>query len=219
MNRYITELIGTFFLVLTIGLTGNPIAIGFVLAAVVYMGGHVSGAHYNPAVSLGVFLRKKISSKDLIMYWIFQLIGAILAALVFLWINGSAFAPSPAPNVSMLTAIVVEFIFTFALILVVLNVATTDKTSGNSYFGLAIGLTIMVGAFAGGPISGGAFNPAVGTGPIIVDTIRGGSSASNLIIYLVGPFLAGLIAPFVYKFMNPEEFKDLDLQYHENKES
>jgi aquaporin Z len=219
MNKYITELLGTFFLVLTIGLTGNPIAIGFVLAAVVYMGGHISGAHYNPAVTLGIFLRKKISSKDVIMYWIFQIIGAILAAIVFLLITSETFAPSPSPNVSMVSAIAIEFIFTFGLILVILNVATTKKNEGNSYFGMAIGLTILAAAFAGGPISGGAFNPAVGIGPILVDTIRGGNSLQHLIIYIIGPFLASLTAPFVFKFMNPEEFKDLDLQYHEGNES
>ena len=215
MNKYVTEFIGTFFLVLTIGLSGNPLAIGFVLMILVYMGGHVSGAHYNPAVTLGIFLRKKISGKDMGMYWIFQLLGAILAGLVFLFITKETFAPAPSPNVDMLTAIVVEFLFTFALILVVLNVATTQKTAGNSYFGLAIGGTILAAAIAGGPLSGGAFNPAVGLGPIIVDMINGGDSAKNIVIYLVGPFLASFIAPFIFKYMNPEEFKDFDLQYHE----
>lgn len=215
MNRYITEFIGTFFLVLTIAMSGNPIAIGFVLAALVYMGGHISGAHYNPAVSLAIFLRKRLSSKDMVMYWIFQISGAFLAALVFYMISSVTFAPIPSPNVSMLTSILVEFLFTFALVLVVLNVATTKKNAGNSYFGLAIGITILAAATAGGPISGGAFNPAVAIGPIILDTFKGGNSLGNMIIYLVGPFLAGLIAPFVFKYTNPEEFKDLDLQYHE----
>ncbi len=216
MNRYITELIGTFFLVLIIGLTGNPIAIGFGLAALVYMGGHISGAHYNPAVSLALFLRKRLSSKDLVIYWVFQIIGAILAALAFVAITTESFAPAPAPNVSTFIAILVEFLFTFALILVILNVATTKKNAGNSYYGMAIGITILGAAFAGGPFSGGAYNPAVGIGPILVDTFRGGTSISNLLIYLVGPFLAGLTAPFVFRIMCPDEFADIDLQYHED---
>src|SRR5690606_19871305 len=215
MNRYITEFIGTFFLVLTIAMSGNPIAIGFVLAALVYMGGHISGAHYNPAVSLAIFLRKRLSAKDMVMYWIFQIFGALLAALLFFMISSITFAPIPSPNVSMLNAIIVEFLFTFALVLVVLNVATTKKNAGNSYFGLAIGVTILAAATAGGPLSGGAFNPAVAIGPIIVDTFNGGNSLGNMIIYLIGPFLAGLVAPFVFKITNPDEFKDLDLQYHE----
>ncbi|MCB0723289.1 MAG: aquaporin family protein [Ignavibacteriae bacterium] len=219
MNRYITELIGTFFLVLTIAFTGNPIAIGLVLTALVYMGGHISGAHYNPAVSLAIYLRKKISAKDVLIYWLFQIIGAALAAIMFLSITKETFAPAPNPNISMLSAIVIEFVFTFALILVVLNVATTQKNAGNSYFGLAIGATILGAAFAGGPFSGGAYNPAVAIGPAIVDTINGGNSISNLIIYLIGPFLASLTAPFVFKFMNPEEYQDLDLQYHEEENS
>jgi len=215
MNRYITEFIGTFFLVLTIAMSGNPIAIGFVLAALVYMGGHISGAHYNPAVSLAIFLRKRLSAKDMVMYWIFQIFGALLAALLFFMISSITFAPIPSPNVSMLNAIIVEFLFTFALVLVVLNVATTKKNAGNSYFGLAIGVTILAAATAGGPLSGGAFNPAVAIGPIIVDTFNGGNSIGNMIIYIIGPFLAGLVAPFVFKYTNPDEFKDLDLQYHE----
>ncbi len=215
MNKYIIELIGTFFLVLTIGLSSNPIAIGFVLAAMVYMGGHISGANYNPAVSLAVFMRRRLSSKDLIMYWAFQIIGAILAALVCKILMGKTFAPAPAEGTSFINAILVEFIFTFALVLVVLNVATTKKNEGNSYFGLAIGILIMGAAFSGGPISGGAFNPAVAIGPILIDTINGGSSAKNILIYLIGPFLGGAAGSIIFKLTNPEEYKEESLTYHE----
>ncbi|MEO8446003.1 MAG: aquaporin [bacterium] len=215
MNKYVTEFIGTFFLVLTIGLSSNPLAIGFVLAALVYMGGHISGANYNPAVSLGIFMRKKLNAKDLIMYWIFQLLGAIVAALVCKVLMGKTFAPAPAPGVSFLNAVVVEFLFTFALVLVVLNVATTRKNEGNSYFGLAIGITVLGAAFSGGPISGGAFNPAVGIGAILVDTMSGGSSMSNIPIYIVGPFLGGAVASIIFKMTNPDEYQNESLTYHE----
>src|SRR6187549_3342666 len=104
MNKYIVELIGTFFLVITIGLTSNPIAIGFVLTALVYMGGHISGANYNPAVSLAIFMRKKLSAKDLIIYWVFQIIGAILAAFVCKELMGKTFAPAPAEGTSFMMA-------------------------------------------------------------------------------------------------------------------
>lgn len=215
MNKYIVELIGTFFLVLTIGLSGNPVAIGFVLAAMVYMGGHISGANYNPAVSLGIFMRQKLSSKDLVMYWVFQIIGAVLAALVFKFVSGKTFAPAPGEGVGFIAATLIEFLFTFALVLVVLNVATTKKTEGNSYFGLAIGITVLAAAFSGGPVSGGAFNPAVAIGPIIVDSISGGTSYSNILVYIIGPFLGGALASIVFRMTNPEEYKDQSLTYHE----
>ncbi len=208
MKNYLTELIGTFFLVLTIGLTvlGSaampPVAIGSALMIMVYMGGHISGGHYNPAVSLGVMLRGKLEGKELVPYWISQILGAFLAAVVVYVILGKTFAPAPAAEVSAVSALLVEFLFTFALVLVVLQTATSDKTAGNSYYGLAIGFTVMVGAMAGGPVSGGAFNPAVGIGPILFQTIMGGGGIADLWLYLVGPLLGGVVAAFVFKFQD-----------------
>jgi len=198
MKNYLTEFIGTFFLVLVIGLTGNPIAIGSILMVMVYMGGHTSGAHYNPAVTLAIFMRKKIEGKEAAMYMVFQILGATVAAFTYYAIFAKTFAPAPHEGFSNnLKPLMVEMLFTFALALVVLNLATSKKTSGNSYYGLAIGFTVLAAAFAGGPISGGAFNPAVGTGPIIVDSIMGGHSISNLWIYIVGPFVGAAVAAVV----------------------
>lgn len=205
MNKYITELIGAFFLILVIALTGNPIAIGAVLMVMVYMGGPISGGHYNPAVSLGAWLRGKLSIKDMIIYWVFQIIGGLLAAFLYLYFSGKTFAPAPAADAGFVKALTAEIVFTFALVSVVLNTATSSKSAGNSYFGLAIGSTVMAGAFAVGAISGGAFNPAVAVGPIIVDTINGGKSMSNLALYIIGPLVGGLIAGLMYKVMNPDE--------------
>jgi len=196
MKNYIVELIGTFFLVLVIGLTGNPIAIGCILMVMVYMGGHVSGAHYNPAVTLGVMMRGKIEGKDAVMYMVFQVIGAMLAALLYYMLNGATFAPAPAADINVVKVLVVEAVFTFALVSVVLNVATHSKTEGNSYYGLAIGFTILAAAFA---------DPAVGMGPILIDTIMGGGSIGNLWLYLVGPFAGGAVAAMVFKYVNPDE--------------
>jgi len=160
-------------------------------------------------------MRKKLSSKDLVMYWIFQIIGAILASIVYQLIMKKTFAPAPGEGVSFFNAVLVEFLFTFALVLVVLNVATTKKNEGNSYFGLAIGITVLAAAYSAGPISGGAFNPAVGIGPIIIDSINGGDSMKNILIYIIGPLLGGVIGSVVFKFTNPEEYKDESLTYHE----
>jgi aquaporin Z len=209
MKRYVTELIGTFFLVLTIGLTVTadsafaPIAIGSVLMVMVYMGGHVSGAHYNPAVTLAVILRGDMEGRDVAPYMAAQILGALLAAMSVFVINGLTFAPAPGASASMLGAVLVELFFTFALCLVVLNTATAPETDGNSYFGLAIGFTVMVGAFAGGSISGGAFNPAVGIGPIVVDALAGGGSFAHLWLYLSAPFVGGVLAAGVYNLQHP----------------
>jgi aquaporin Z len=211
MRNYVTEFVGTFFLVLTIGLTvlGDtplaPLAIGSALMVMVYMGGHVSGGHYNPAVSLAVFLRGKMASGgEMVRYWLAQIAGALVAALVVRTIAGQTFAPAPADDASTGAVLLVEFLYTFALALVVLNSAASAKTHGNSFYGLAIGFTVVVGAFAGGPISGGAFNPAVGVGPIAVDATMGEGTWSALWLYLVGPLLGGAAAAVVFGLQERE---------------
>ena len=208
MQRYLTEAIGTFFLVLTIGLTAvsgialAPLAIGSMLMVMVYMGGHISGGHYNPAVSLAVMLRGKLSGGDFGAYFVSQLVGALLAALTVKGMTGSTFAPTPDTGATLLAVLLAEFLFTFALALVVLQVATSPKTEGNSYYGLAIGFTVAAGAMAVGDMSGGAFNPAVGFGPTIIDTVFGGGSPESLWIYLVAPLLGGAAAASVYRFQD-----------------
>ena len=206
MNRYLTEFIGTFFLVLTIGLSvmsGSelaPIAIGSSLMVMVYMGGHISGAHYNPAVSVAILMRGEMDSRDFVPYVLAQVMGATAAAGSVLLILGGTFAPAPGADAGVLAVLLSEFLFTFALALVVLHVATADDTEGNDYYGLAIGFTVMTGAFAVGGVSGGVFNPAVGIGPILVDTLAGDGSMANLWMYLVGPLLGGTAAAMVFKF-------------------
>lgn len=205
MNKYIVELIGTFFLVFTIGCTviGTgagalaPLAIGSVLMVMVFAGGHISGAHYNPAITLGVWIRGKCPTKDVLPYMIFQAIGAALAALGVKYLKaGASIAPM---TISTLPALLAEFIFTFALVFVVLNTATAKGTANNSFYGLAIGFTVMAGAFAVGNISGGAFNPAVALGV----SVMGLSAWSNFWIFLVSEFAAGALAAMIFKLTVP----------------
>ncbi len=207
MNKSLTETLGTFFLVLTIGLTGNPIAIGAMLMVMVYAGGPISGAHYNPAVTLTALLRKKILMGTAIQYWMSQIAGALLAALViYLTYRVPMAAPAPAPGFAyQLKPLMMEIIFTFVLASVVLNVAMSNKSAGNTYFGIAIGFTVLASAFAAGPISGGVFNPAVALGPMIVDAIYGGNAIGNLWIYIVGPCAGAVLASVIYPVMNPDE--------------
>ena len=210
MKVYLTEFFGTFFLVLTIGLAvqaGTPfaaVAIGAALTVMVYMGGHVSGGHFNPAVTLGVWVRGKLPRAQVVPYWAAQLVGSLTAALVVYLLTGHTFAPAPAPGATSLQALGAEILFTFALTLVVLNTATATATDGNSYFGLAIGLTVMIGVIVAGPISGGAFNPAVGIGPIVVSALLGHGGFSHLWLYLVGPGAGGALAAVVFKIQHPE---------------
>src|SRR5215813_6310873 len=207
MNKYIAEFIGTFFLVLTIGCTviGNgagalaPLAIGSALMVMIFAGGHISGGHFNPAVTLGVWLRGKCEAKDVAPYMIFQIIGAVLAALTAKFLKGGT--PVLPLQVATVPALLAEFLFTFALVYVVLNVATARGTSGNSFYGLAIGFTVLVGAFSVGNISGGAFNPAVAVGI----SLLGLSSWSNIWIYLVADFVGGAAAAGVFKVVNPAD--------------
>lgn len=208
MKKYIVEFIGTFFLVLTIGLTVistpagviPPIAIGLALAIAVYSGGHISGGHYNPAVTLGVLVRGKIGIADVPGYWIAQLVGAFVAAKTALFLKGYPELPAPGP-LNVPVALLAEFLFTFALVYVILNVATAKGTAGNSFYGLAIGSTVIVGAFAVGNLSGGAFNPAVAVGI----TVMGLSAAANIWVFLVANFAGGLVAGLVFKALNADD--------------
>ncbi len=205
MNKYIVELIGTFFLVLTVGCTviGNgagplaPIAIGAALMVMVFAGGHISGGHYNPAVTLGVWIRGKCDTKDVVPYMAFQIVGAALAAAIVKFFKAGTVVPTASPSV--LPALLAEFLFTFALVYVVLNTATAKGTAGNSFYGLAIGMTVMTGAFAVGNISGGAFNPAVAVGI----TVMGLSAWSSIWIFLVANFAGGAVAAYTFKALNP----------------
>jgi len=207
MKPLLVEGLGTFFLVLVVGLTviepgaGSmaPLAIGTMLMVMVYAGGPISGGHYNPAVTLAVWLRGKCDKQIAPLYMAAQVLGAVVAASVVGICKRPAVMNTTAP-VSVVPALLVELLFTFALAYVVLNVATTKKSAGNSYFGLAIGMTLMAGAYAAGNISGGAFNPAVALGI----TLMGISRAANLWIFLVANFAGGALAALAFQQTNPE---------------
>jgi len=205
MNKYLVEFVGTFFLVFTVGCTvvGSgagalaPLAIGSALMVMVFAGGHVSGGHYNPAVTLGVWLRGKCEAKDVGPYMISQIVGSVLAALAVKYLKmGAAVTPM---SLNTLPALLAEFLFTFALVFVVLNTATAKGTAGNSFYGLAIGFTVMSGAFAVGNISGGAFNPAVAVGI----SVMGLAAWTNIWVYWLAEFVAGAAAAFLFKLVNP----------------
>jgi aquaporin Z len=204
-RKLVVEFIGTFFLVFTVGMavakagTLAPLAIGSALMVMVFAGGHVSGGHYNPAVSTAVLLRGKLAVGEYVPYVISQAAGGILAGLL---VKALGYAPvSAAAVASVGKMLVVEFLFTFALCYVVLNVATAKGTENNSFYGLAIGFTVAVGAFAVGSVSGGAFNPAVALGA----SALGLFTWSHYWVYVLAELAAGAVAAGVFVFTQPAE--------------
>jgi aquaporin Z len=210
MKKLIVELIGTFFLVLTVGacvVNPNvgviaPIAIGSALMVMIFAGGHISGGHYNPAVTVAVTIRGRLPAAEAPGYIIAQLIGAALAAGAVYYLKGpNKLVDAGGPIYGIGQIAFAEFLYTFALAYVVLNVATAKATAGNSFYGLAIGFTVATGAFAVGAISGGAFNPAVATGCLIMGLIPAGS----FLAYIAAQLAAGALAAFVFRSLNPED--------------
>lgn len=209
MNKYICEFIGTFFLVFTVGNTvigGGagvipPLAIGAMLMVMIFATGHISGGHLNPAVTLAVWMRGKIAATDVPGYVIGQILGGLAAAFLVLFMKGHpAVTGMEFPN-GPLVPLVAEFLGTFALAFVVLNVATAKANASNSFYGLAIGFTVVACAFSLGGYSGGAFNPAVAIGI----TAMGLNAASNLWIHLVADLLGGAAAALVFRAVSPED--------------
>ena len=206
-RKLVCEAIGTFFLVLTIGCVVlskeagiiPPLAIGSALMAMVYAGGHLSGAHYNPAVTLALTVRGRHPKAEVGPYWAAQIIGAVAAAFVAMFLTGEH-KSNPAPA-NLGAAGLAEFLYTFALAYVVLNVATAKGTAGNSFYGLAIGFTVLAGAFAVGSISGGAFNPAVAIGAGLMGAIN----LSSIWLHIVADLAGGFAAGAVFNFLNPED--------------
>jgi aquaporin Z len=204
----LAEAIATFLFVLAIIAAVNsdspltPLAIGFTLMVLVYSTGHISGAHLNPAVSVGVFLRGGLSVVDFIAYVVAQFVGGAVAALVSLsvWPVGEK-----AMVIEVGPAFLVEALFTLILVWVVLNTATSKDTAGNSFYGLAIGATVFVGAATVGSISGGGFNPAVALGL----SVSGHFAWSSLWLYIVAPVVGAVIAALLFRLLNTDDAKKI----------
>ena len=212
MRKYVTEFIGTFGLVFTVGcavMSGStlaPLAIGAALMVLVYAGAHISGAHYNPAVTLGVFLRGKMPRDDIVPYLIAQFVAAFLAAWLakFTMHPGVIQALSTSGAHAIFSALFAEFFFTFALVYVVLNVATSKDQPGNQFFGLAIGFIFAAGSFAVGVVSGAAFNPALAFGDMLMGLLNWG----NFYIYLIADLLGAAVAAIAFTYLNHDDVRD-----------
>ncbi|MEV7620335.1 aquaporin [Microbacterium sp. NPDC089321] len=203
-RKAVAEALATFLFVLSIiaavnsGSPLTPLAIGIALAVLVYGTGHISGAHLNPAVSIAVFIRGGLTVVDLVAYIVAQLVGAVLAALVSFAVWPAA---EKAVEIDLGKAFIVELVFTLILAYVVLNVATSKDTDGNSFYGLAIGGVVFVGATAVGSISGGGFNPAVALGL----SVSGQFDWGNLWLYVVAPIVGAAIAAVLFRVLNADD--------------
>ena len=201
MNKVLTEFIGTFFLVMGAAL-GGGLGAALALMVMIYAGAHISGAHYNPAVSLAVWIRGKISFGDMLGYWMSQIAGGILAAIVVANLFGTeGLAECVIPEDGITKGIIAEIIGTFALAYVVLNVATAKGTAGNNYYGIAIAGTVLAMDTVIGNFSGGAYNPAVAIGLSIQKTL----CWSQIWIYLASSFAGAALAAVVFKTINPND--------------
>jgi len=212
-RKLVVEFVGMFLFVFTVGMATNkagagalaPLAIGSVLMVMVFAGGHVSGGHFNPAVSTAVLLRRRMAANEYVAYLAAQFAAAVLAGLVVRYVGGREAHAVVASSGKMLVA---EFLFTFALAWVVLNVATARGTEGNSFYGLAIGFTVVAGAFAVGGVSGGAFNPAIALGAMVTGLFEW----SNIWIYFIADFLGAAVAAVLFLYVLPAEKEIGDIE-------
>lgn len=217
MHRYFTELMGVFFLTLAFSLTsftGNPIPAGLMLMAMIYVGAHISGAHYNPAISLGIFMRNRLNLNDFIMYVLFQTIGAFLSIIAFYYLTESLFAselseeislatsftPELSEKIPLITSVAIESLLTFVLCITALTVMLLERYRNHVIGGFVIGLTLI----ALSSLLSGIFNPAIAIGALIWNMIKGGSfvGMNAFVIYIVGSFGGGAVAAVVYYLLN-----------------
>lgn len=201
MKRLSMEFLGTFFFVLAVALTNNPIAIGCMLMAVVYIGGYISGAHYNPLLSFAINRIGRLNSRDLLLYWGAQLLGGCAAFALAAFLKGAIAIPAPGTGVSLVQAFFVEILLSFIFALLVLTVAMTDKFKNSHIFGFAIGFAIPALVAVGGPISGGVFNPAIALGANLVGLAKGMAVQwSHVGMYVIGALVGGFLAAHAFSY-------------------
>lgn len=207
--RYVAEFVGTWLLVFTVGcnvLSGSPVwaatSIACVLMVSIYALGGVSGANFNPAVSLTLGVAGKLPWSEVAIYTLIQLVAGVAAGFCYVLLMGKSFNLQPGVGFDWWEAGLVEFFYTLMLCFVVLNTATAEKNFGNQYYGLAIGFVIIAGGYAGGNISGGAFNPAVAFG---IDFSSLGVGFGWAFLYMGFEYLGALAAAILFSWCRPDE--------------
>jgi aquaporin Z len=200
MKRGFVEMLGACLLTMAITLTGNPLAIGLMLTACLVFGAHISGGHYNPAVSLALFVHQKISLHTFLKYAAFQVLGAIVALTLFRVVAGSVFVPDITAGLNLGILFAIEAILTCLLCLVIITIHEKRSSHGFDPHGaLLIGIGLMSIAFIGG-----IFNPAVIIGSIVHQLVAGGISIDiqQVLVQLVAPLVGGAASHYIYHYIN-----------------
>lgn len=201
MKKLLMELLGTFFFVLSVAMTGNPFAFGFMLMAWVYIGNYISGAHYNPMVSLAMAIRQRLAWQELPKYMLAQILGSVAGFGVTYILEGHIAIAQPAAHLNLWQAGLIELLLAFGLAMIILVVGTSERFRNNDIFGVAIGFTIAALAIVGGPLSGGVFNPAITLGSCINGLVQGVEISYMLAgIYIASAFAGGALAAYAFKY-------------------
>lgn len=206
MKKYVMESVGTFFLTFAVcftSFTGNPIPIGLMLMAMIYIGYHISGSHYNPALSLAVCMRNRLSMHDLGMYTLAQFLGAFFAVWVFGHVTETLYSPEVASDVALRISMGMETLLTFVFCLTALSVSMLERYKTHVSHGVVIGLTLMAIVFIGG-----IFNPAIAGAALVWNWIKDGSfvGLTPILVHIVGPLVGGALASFMYAYLNEEHY-------------
>ncbi|MEP1937959.1 MAG: aquaporin [Balneola sp.] len=204
-NKYLIECVGSYFLVLAYGISGDALAIGFMLSALIYIGAVTSGAHYNPAISFGAFLLKRISGVEFLVYVLAQIIGAFLAASTILMFSGAVFYVEPPIGSTFYQQVGVEALFSIILVLVAF-VAWIGKSANKipSAYAVIMGFALIALVTIGQGLSGAFFNPAISISTSILDFSLQGSSYVFVPIYTIAPLFGASLAVLIYKYLIEE---------------
>ena len=203
MKRCAMEFVGTFFLTVAISLMANPIAVGLTLMAMIYAGGHISGAHFNPAVSFACLIQNRLSSHHMAKYILAQSLGALLALCFFSFVTEGSFTLDVIPGTPFVAPMLIEALLTMMFVWMYLNM-NFGRYKDTVMPGIVLGLTLLAIASS---YTGGLFNPAVGIASMVCSMFKDGSSAvmGSVMVYLVGPMLGGLGASFMYDYFKSEQ--------------
>lgn len=213
-GKLVTEIIGTavYVMVVQLSVGSSAITLGLVLTALVYSGGPISGGHYNPAVSLAFFLRGTTSWDSLLLYWVFQMIGAFGGALLGALIGGRTAVPGKGEDYYLLQAFLAELVFTALIAYTYLATRTNSKVEGNSYYGLAIGLCVLVGNYCVAHISGAVFNPAVA---VSLSLVHGIGKIAYMLWICLAQAAGGFAGALLFYIIAPDEFAHFSEEAHQ----
>ena len=200
MKRQILEFLGTFFVVLSASLTENPLAIGFVYLAMLYIGWRISGGHFNPGVTLALWLRGEFATHRIWSYWIAQLLGAFAALIFEFKLSGSLFIPDVTSTEQLFFIAGLELLFSFALCYVYLAVRTVPSLRDTHLYGLILGFTLI-----GLTSMGGLINAAIALSSLILNMLYHGEIEihvfNNIMVYVVSPFVGAIAAGLSFDYL------------------